>query len=401
MVRNRAHKQDVRASQGTNSYTRTARLAGAAPTSIIGGYSRQLEAFADAGWPVVAQIQADKSGAWIAYVGPACLAVVPHDSARNKADVGFDLTGREVQHAPYTVEVSAPAAVTSDPVVSFEVPGDWSPARIVEAVALHLAEARVQALTASVADAACGLCGDAHSAAHLLSPTVEGSVVVCPACVFDGDLLPAALPQRLALSLDEMFISDLAMPAGWAAVTALLACAAGPGVETRLSESRIGWPWEPLEYWDNPESIWIWLPPTDRPAALTSLGPGASLLAITAAVEAAHPHLQADVRRRLEEQMEDDEDVTRPAEFPLEQLWPAIVASAVAFGTDAIERNDQRPPIVNVSDYFEVGVLAEHFTQLDSALDPYEAGVVVTLEAGIRAIVEALGWIWSGPLDLV
>lgn len=263
-----------------------------------------------------------------------------------------------------------------------------------EAVSGLLAGARAQAVSERVLESQCPVCDQPYPDVHLLPPTVDEDLAVCPACVFDGDTVPDALPQRMAYLLDGMTLSDLAAPASWAAVATLLTCAAAPGLARRLADARVGWPWEPLEHWTEPGTAWIWLPPAHRPAALSGFGPGASLDAITAAVNDAFPELLGSARQRISEAWGEDEDGGAARhEFPVEELWPAIIAYAVTFGTDEIERNPERPPNIDLTDCFEESVLGDHFAQVLSGLRPQrDLGVTATLEVGTRVVAEALGW---------
>ena len=106
----------------------------------------------------------------------------------------------------------------------------------------ELAAGRARAIAAQRDDAECGICGDAYPARHLLDPTASSDLQVCVSCCFDGDLLPRALPENLIYRLDRLFFEDLALPAGASAVAALLACAAGPGLTSRLQRPGVGSP---------------------------------------------------------------------------------------------------------------------------------------------------------------
>lgn len=398
MVRDRARKQDARAAQGTDSYARTARLAGGKSWSTAQVNAELIAAFEQAGWPVVAESTLEADGMWSSHPGPGWMLVSRrgYDHAEMNEDFDPDDPEQADQRTVPTVTFNAPAAVAlTDEFVSTELPGEQPPARIVEMASELLARARAKAVAAATPDAACAICGDEYAAAHLLHPTTDDGLSVCPSCAFDGDLITAAFPHRLAYEFDRLAFEDLAVPAGWAAVAATLAYAAGPGIEAELEHA-----WDrvlevPLEHWAAPGNLWIWLPPADRPAALEKLGPGASLSTVAAAIDAAHPDLRERFRRRLAENLEDDEpDAGQvPHDYLLEQLWPAAIAYAVTLATDGVERFGQHPPVVDMSDCLEEGVLADHFAQLGSALRPDDdLDVLFTLEVGAMVIAEALGW---------
>lgn len=104
---------------------------------------------------------------------------------------------------------------------------------LVAALADLLVDGLAEALRTAADDAACSICGDRYPTQHLLAPTGAGRVAVCPACVFDGDLLHARSTAALAGQLDRLLATDLAAPAGRSAVAALLATAARPGLGDR------------------------------------------------------------------------------------------------------------------------------------------------------------------------
>ena len=232
----------------------------------------------------------------------------------------------------------------------------------------ELAAGRARAIAAQRDDAECGICGDAYPARHLLDPTASSDLQVCVSCCFDGDLPPRALPEKLIYRLDRLFFEDLALPAGASAVAALLACAAGPGLTSRLQAAWGRVPEVPLPHWDDPGLLWIWLPPTGRPQALARFGAGASLRAVVEAVQQAHPALHGRFRRRLDEDLEDDPEDPRPRpDYLVPQLWDAVIAYAVTFMTQTQERPGHRAPC-HVTESFEEGVLADHFSRLGSSI---------------------------------
>lgn len=148
----------------------------------------------------------------------------------------------------------------------------------------------------------------------------------------------------------------------------------------------------PLPHWDDPGLLWIWLPPTGRPQALARFGAGASLRAVVEAVQQAHPDLHGRFRRRLDEDLEDDPEDPRPRpDYLVPQLWDAVIAYAVTFMTQTQERPGHRAPC-HVTESFEEGVLADHFSRLGSTLDPRkDLSVISTLGVGVEVVIEALG----------
>ena len=249
----------------------------------------------------------------------------------------------------------------------------------------RLATARAKAIAAATLDSACLICTEPYPAAHLLRPTVANEVTVCPACVFDDNLWMEAFPQRLALEFDCLTRADLAIPAAWTAVAAVLACAAGPAIHAALEHTA------PPSHWADPGDLWIWLPPTNRPAALADLPPGSSLRAVTAALEAAHPNLRAQFQSRLEAEL--NSPFPQNPDCLVEPLWPAAIAYAITFATDKIERRRQRPPALNFFDCIQERALADHLAHLGSTLAAARTmDALITLEFGAQAVATALGW---------
>lgn len=258
----------------------------------------------------------------------------------------------------------------------------------------RLATARANAIAAAIADSACAICGEHYPAAHLLRPTTADEVRVCPACVFDDNLWMEAFPQRLAYEIDRLIQSDPAIPASWTAVAAVLAYAADPATRTRLGQAepqaRSREP-APTTHWADPGTMWIWLPPTNQPTALTNLGPGASLHTVAAAVEAAHP----DLRDQFHPWLEAELGTPPPQESGclVEELWPAAIAYAVTFATDRVERRGHQQPLVDVFDCIQERSLADHFAHLRSTLiGDRTMDALITLEFGAQLVATALGW---------
>lgn len=272
-------------------------------------------------------------------------------------------------------------------------PGTTPLADIVRAVGEELGRARAAKVAALANDAKCSLCGDSYPAAHLLPATEHDRLVLCPFCVFDGDIL-GGHPLRLAYLIDRLTDQDVAAPAGWSAVTALLACAAGPDFRARL-EGDDGGLMLPLPHWFDPALVWVWLPPGDLPPALQGLGPGTSLGTLVSAVEAAHPDLRDGFRAELAATLEEDEEDSGgedTRDYLVEQLWPAAICYAVTAAAQFRERPGGLSAWHLLDDGFEEGNLAENFDQVGSTLDADSLGPVFTLSIGVPLIAEALGF---------
>jgi hypothetical protein len=246
--------------------------------------------------------------------------------------------------------------------------------------------------------AACGICGDRYPETALFTPA-DAPVPVCPCCAFDGDLLGAD-PASLAYQLDRASDRSVALPAGWSAVQVLLCCLGDAAFPRQLrAEWRDrGTLFEPASAWSNPSRAWIWLPSTrQRPAALAGLGCGASLAAVTAAVDRTHPDLRAVYQARRDDELaegwadeygDDDlgteDDGLRVPEQIVDRFWPAAAAYAVAMLTQQSERPDQRSPW-HVLESFELG---DWIAVLDPDLDSYQVETVLRL--GILTVRDVL-----------
>ncbi|RSM80474.1 hypothetical protein DL991_10105 [Amycolatopsis sp. WAC 01375] len=79
---------------------------------------------------------------------------------------------------------------------------------------------------------------------------------MCACCAFDGDLLDAE-PGKLAFDLDRANSENLAVPAGWAGVEALLCCLGGPELPDWLEEDwrNAGTIYRPQESWSSADQI--------------------------------------------------------------------------------------------------------------------------------------------------
>ncbi|MCX4783891.1 hypothetical protein [Streptomyces sp. NBC_01264] len=395
MTRNRKKKLAVRAEAGEGSHARAARIHASEPRDILTADIQQglVRSFGAAGWPVEHD-GFPEGGVWTGWLGPVQSLLSRPGAADSEADPD-DADQYDLTVVPELCFIS-PKIPTSREAMVLELPGTTPGADLVRQVSEQLALARAAEVSKLINSATCALCGDSYPSAHLLPPTESDRLLVCPFCVFDGDIL-GGHPLRLAYAIDAMTDNDLAAPAGWSAVTALLACAGGPALEERLKGAG-GFRW-PLPHWSDPDQVWVWLPPGDLPPALEGLAPGTSLATLVAAVERAHPDLRDHYRTELAASLELDEDegeeegATRGhRDYLVEQLWPAAICYAVTAATQERERPAGRSPWNLLEDGFEEGTLADHFDQVGSTLDADALGPVFTLSIGVPVIARALGW---------
>lgn len=358
-------------------------------------------AFRAAGWPVEVEHNPLAAGLRL-YAGPATVSVdraePPHlglsgDEHPDDPDV-FDLD------SPLTVTLWAP--LITEPVEHLAriggidgrvLPAGLTVSQTVAQVDAAVAAARARDLADTPADTQCAICGDPHHRDTLFGPTASPQLVVCPCCVFDGDLMGELFPDQLALDLDTAWQRDLALTAGWAAVAVLLTCLAGPGFGDRLDQV---WQanhvyFEPNAHWHDPSTTWVWLPPvTTRPAALAGLGCGAALGSVMAALDHAHPDLRTLYRQREHDDLElddtEDDDGSRVPEHILDRMWPAVVAYSVALTTQQRERPGQRVPW-HVLASFEA--IPYWLNELEVELDDFH--VQTALGVGIRLLTDLFG----------
>ncbi|MFF9496544.1 hypothetical protein [Streptomyces flaveolus] len=387
MTRNRARKQAIRAAAGEGGYARTARLHDEGSRAVLTADVQRtaVQAFRGAGWPTESE-DFPEGGQWSAYVGPVW-SLLSRPGGDDEDAHPDDAEHHDLTAPPAFTFIAPPISINTGEAMVVEVPGDTPASQLVSQVSAAVAKARAGEIAKLVDDAPCAVCGDPYPARHLLAPTAAREVTVCPSCVFDGDLFGAYDPVHLAYDIDHLWFEDLAMPAGWAAVAALLACAGGTAFAERLHNA------DALEvpggHWSDLGQLWIWLPPHARPAALDGLGAGAGLTRVVEAVEAAHPDLRERFRTQLADELEQDAD----GRYPLvEQLWPAVIAYAITLAAQEQERPGHRPPWHVLSDSFEPGALAGNFRQLGSSLDAHDLSVCFTLEVGLQVVAEALGF---------
>ena len=351
-------------------------------------HRRLGDAFHDAGWPVEAE-DFYTFGEYNLFAGPVSLTVGRGDpshswSGEEDPDDGgmFDLK------LPPMIGVSAPL-LPADHQIGVRLDGSIAVTDIVQQVGDLLAGGRAEAMRKQAAQAQCVNCTATYERRHLLTPTTLKGDKTCPACVFDGDLFAPGAMSALMFDVDALHEGDLATPAGWGAVSALLACCAPLDLaDDREDDTPLtSWQW-----WAGPGDIWIWLPTGPRPVGLERFGPGARLSAIVEAIDAAHPGLRDRVRADI---VEADAQAGADcgagnAEGPgalVEALWPAILAYVVAFTTQADERSGERPSLVHVVENF--GALQDRLTQIGSDMDLL--AVTHTMGSGLHVVGPALG----------
>ncbi|MFG2210995.1 hypothetical protein [Streptomyces sp. NPDC048638] len=219
----------------------------------------------------------------------------------------------------------------------------------------------------------CPICGDRYPEHHLLRNS-RSAEPVCPACIFDGDQGYRTDLPYLAVELDRLLHDDLAAPAGWDAVAAVLALSCGPNLGARLDrelKKRGGWPFV-MERWGEPlERSWIWLPPpAHRHEAFKDLGAGATVAALVDAVDRHDPTARATAKALCRESEVRWRD----------SLWPAAIAFAVAFTTQGFERDRHRTP------FHVVHSLSDG---LEQTMKPFAVtGDASNIEYGLEALLK-------------
>ena len=316
-------------------------------------------------------------GNYEVYAGAALLQAV-----RDVEDGGVDVDPDD----PLTVDITAPVHLTaaSPPgdryVDDFEF-GAFAGAEPPQAMAARLdrelGRARLRRVHGVEAESTvpCPICADRYPAGHLLA-NCPGADPTCPACVFDGDQRYRTDLPYLAVRIDDLLSNDLAAPAGWSGVATLLGlvCGANLGrrLQSELSERR-GFP-VVLERWHDPMGrSWIWLPPPEeRHEAFGHLGAGATIGALTDALVRHVPTLEQQAKT-----------VVRRADVVWRaSLLPAAVAYAVAFSTQAFERDRHRKP-VHVVDSTADG--------LSLIMEPFGVtGEAANVEYGVQELLEEL-----------
>ncbi|MDQ6798440.1 MAG: hypothetical protein M3011_10575, partial [Actinomycetota bacterium] len=245
-------------------------------------------------------------------------------------DGEFDLS------APLQFHMSAPQLPETGHAGFDEVlTAPMSALAVADALAGFLGDA-FRAGTAMARDTAkCAICGDRFPAAHLLVPSGQDDSRVCPACIFDGDLADTPEVGYLAYQIDQLLGADLAAPAGWAAVAALLSATGPPGLHKRLESAwrEAGTYFVPMPAWDDAGAWWIWVSTPTGP--LAAMAPGASVAHLAEHLDRAYPGRRQRAARYFRA-------ITRQRLTP--GLWMAAVAYVVAFDSQARNRPRRREP---------------------------------------------------------
>jgi len=365
------------------------RCGGLSAAAVHTNLMRALQA---AGWPVEHETFAENAQ-YRGYAGPARLFVGRANQVTvsgGDAPDPDDGTRLDLSQPP-RVEMAAPLAPTGFEAHT-QISGDRPIRELVAELDRMLTDGRARAVAKAANQARCAVCGDAYPRAHLLAAAGDEELPLCPVCAFDGDVHVADghVTAYLTYQIDQLAATDLTMSAGWAGPVALLACAAPTGFDDRLRDlwRQAGTFLLPADYWSQPEQLWVWLPPGDRPAPLDRFGPGARLGALVAALDAHWPDLRrwardAEAENWREAGWSDDEPA--PGLF-LDQMWPAAVAYAISMHTQAAERRAHRPPLEHLFGSFDS--LRDHLALIESPFDFDD--IESTLTVGIETIVEAL-----------
>ncbi|MFE5974310.1 hypothetical protein ACFQ64_19375 [Streptomyces sp. NPDC056460] len=393
MTRNRKKKLAIRAEADGSSHARAARMHTPPPTEILAQdvQTALIGAFRGAGWPVESE-NFPEGGTWSGWLGPVSSSLSRPGAYDLMADPD-DPYHHDLTVVPEVCFISPRIPINSGEKMVVRLPGTTAGPDLVAKVSKELGRARGSETAKLVNDSACALCGDRYPAAHLLPATDSDRLLLCPWCVFDGDILDVH-PLRLAFAIDELTSEDMAAPAGWSAVAALLACAGGGALGDRMNEASSFS--VALPHWNDPGRLWVWLPASGLPPALEHLRPGTSLSTLVAAVEQAYPDLRdrfrTELAAALDEDEEDEDAGAGREDYLVEELWPAAIVYAVTAAAQALERPAGTSPWHLLSDGFEEGNLADCFEEIGSTLDGHSLGTTFTLSIGVPVIARALGW---------
>jgi len=296
-----------------------------------------VEEFKRRGW--LAEVEsAPVYGEWLSYAGPARVGVGRGFAFGDVDDSETEDPDNPEQYdlaTPLDVHVSAPLDLRGGVgQIDTELAATGGPAAIVDEIGHLLGQTRAAGMGALRDDTPCAICGDRYPGHHLLAPVYDAPRV-CPACVFDGDLMGETHVVYLAHQLDRLVSEDLSAPAGWAGVGTLLAAMAPDGFHAELEGAwrRGGSFFIPLPIWDGPGRWWTWVAASDGPLGLLAPGTSAAHLARTV--------VDVDPRARLRVE---HEFRARTRTRLSEQLWAAAVTYVVSFDTQARERPGQREP---------------------------------------------------------
>jgi hypothetical protein len=402
MVRNDARKHTARAYAAATgiSHAAAVRQTRHSPDgfSTLGVHTSLMEALQRAGWPVEFET-VPENVEYRGYAGPVRFTVGRADQVNsfggNDPDPD-DGSSLDLSRPPH-IEMAAPLIPTGIEAHS-EIAGDQPTADVITEVGRMLTDGRARAVRQAANQADCAVCGDSYPRSHLMAAAGKDELPLCPVCAFDGDVFVTGdmASAYLTYQIDDLATTDLAMPAGWAGPAALLAYAAPAGFGDSLESQwrQAGTLLLPAEHWRRPEQLWVWLPPGDRPAPLDQFGPGARLGALVEALDKHAPQVRQRARDLDADSWREagyDEDEPLPDRF-VEQVWPAAVAYAIAFHTQAAERPGHRPPLQHLFGSFDA--FRDHLPLIGSDLDADD--IESTLVVGVQAVIETL---WPADCD--
>lgn len=241
MTRNDRHKKAVRAyaaATGRSYMDAAAALARTTkrrPVVLAEDLRTDLMAAMRAwGWPV--NFTTDFYEFLCFEVGPADLMVSRHGTPRGgKTEKGSQVDRTVHPDDGDEYDLTAPLRLTMDaPVVpdyvhglnrqtgvfETECPASSPIAKIVAYIDQTLTAARSHDMADIPSRTRCDICGDYYPKKELLAPT-STSLLVCPCCVFDGEIVGPHL-VAFAPKLSRLLRDRLSAPAGWAAVYILL-----------------------------------------------------------------------------------------------------------------------------------------------------------------------------------
>lgn len=402
MTKNKALKaqaRDLAAREGIAYAEALRQVLAEGPTRVVGAdvYHALVDALRNDGWPVTEG--GFKDNAWTLTAGPAVsIDVRPRDGDADGMLALEDLS-------PLTGGTSGPLEDAPDDVVELgvvfpncaeegfeayldpQLPGPRQ-ARVVER---FVAASRASAVSRVVNDVQCDYCRDAYPDGHLLEmtfgPDMSPRETLCPACAFEPEVLDGRHPGEFMELYDAMVRTQASAPAGWGAVAVFTAVAMKAGGFDLAAELELD-PFSGLEpHWGDPAQVWVWLPPVKvRPACWKDLGPGATIGRLVSLLDRDDPDLVQRVLATREDPR--DAEVTRMGRRPrtrfIEELWPAVVAYAVAFTTQEHEHPRRRSPW----DHVRAGSLTGSWDRTSrtgdyaeaAGVDWYDADVAWTLE---------------------
>lgn len=360
MTKNKAQKRAARAHRDATgrSYTSAAREVtfGLDPaTGVVSArtYATALVAeFHRTGWTADDNAGVDDmDGTPMVWCGPAQVMVGRVDPDDDQWLTGdpddpeqFDLTT-----APQVLAVTPPNGMRDDDGViegTFST-ADLSPARVVSSIKELVAASRLAGLASKHVRARCSVCDEVFPEHHLL--WVGKRDAYCPGCMFRPESgYTCVSPADLMEFYTYLEMGDSSYPTMWTALAVMTSQALrhSPRDALEITGTSLS---DALGY-RSPANYWMWLPQHPQsPSVLAQFGAGATIGAIVAALDAAHPDLRArytsaiaphlaDFHYNVVEDgvdVDDPDDLVeaglRPAVTWVNEWWESIVAFAVGF----------------------------------------------------------------------